>query len=78
MREQHKFLWEPDDKADSWEKKLAKTYNDHLFKEYIIADLSRYEENKIALQRRRSSRAKVSLPAGTSTVKIKRISRAGR
>ena len=50
LREQHKFLWEADDKVDSWEKKLAKTYYDRLFKEYAIADLSRYKENKIALR----------------------------
>jgi protein FRA10AC1 len=50
LREQHKFLWEPDDKVDSWEEKLAKTYYDRLFKEYAIADLSRYKENKIALR----------------------------
>lgn len=50
LREQHKFLWEPDDKVDNWEKKLAKTYYDRLFKEYAIADLSRYKENKIALR----------------------------
>lgn len=50
LREQHRFLWEADDKVDSWEKKLAKTYYDRLFKEYTIADLSRYKENKIALR----------------------------
>ena len=50
LREQHKFLWEPDDKVDSWEERLAKTYYDRLFKEYAIADLSRYKENKIALR----------------------------
>ena len=50
LREQHKFLWEADEKADSWERKLAKTYYDRLFKEYAIADLTRYKENKIALR----------------------------
>ena len=50
LREQHKFLWEPGDKVDSWEERLAKTYYDRLFKEYAIADLSRYKENKIALR----------------------------
>ena len=50
LREEHRFLWEADDKVDSWEKKLAKTYYDRLFKEYAIADLSRYKENKIALR----------------------------
>lgn len=29
------------------EKELAKKYYDKLFKEYCIADLSRYKENKV-------------------------------
>lgn len=33
----------------SREKKLAKKYYDKLFKEYCIADLSRYKENKVYL-----------------------------
>jgi len=31
-------------------KQLAKKYYDKLFKEYCIADLSRYKENKIAMR----------------------------
>lgn len=50
IRENHKFLWDDDDDATSWEKRLAKRYYDKLFKEYCIADLSRYKENKIALR----------------------------
>ena len=50
LREEHKFLWDTEDDADTWEKRLAKTYYDRLFKEYAIADLSRYKENKIALR----------------------------
>lgn len=34
---------------DSREKRLAKKYYDKLFKEYCIADLSRYKENKVCL-----------------------------
>lgn len=34
---------------ESREKKLAKKYYDKLFKEYCIADLSRYKENKVCL-----------------------------
>lgn len=30
------------------EKELAKKYYDKLFKEYCIADLSRYKENKVS------------------------------
>ncbi|XP_074645744.1 protein FRA10AC1 homolog [Tubulanus polymorphus] len=54
IRENHRFLWDDDDERDddslTWEKKLAKKYYDKLFKEYCIADLSRYKENKIALR----------------------------
>ena len=50
LGEQHKFLWGASDAADTWEKKLAKSYYDRLFKEYAICDLSRYKENKIALR----------------------------
>ncbi|XP_026489826.2 protein FRA10AC1 homolog isoform X2 [Vanessa tameamea] len=50
IRENHKFLWEDDEVADTWEKQLAKKYYDKLFKEYCICDLSRYKENKVALR----------------------------
>ncbi|CAH1100851.1 unnamed protein product [Psylliodes chrysocephalus] len=48
--ENHKFLWEEDDPADTWEQQFAKRYYNKLFKEYCIGDLSRYKENKIALR----------------------------
>lgn len=48
IRENHKFLWEDDEVADTWEKQLAKKYYDKLFKEYCICDLSRYKENKVS------------------------------
>ncbi|KAK3797606.1 hypothetical protein RRG08_054632 [Elysia crispata] len=51
VRENHKFLWDDEDDASlSWEKRLAKKYWDKLFKEYCIADLSRYKENKIGMR----------------------------
>ncbi|XP_034829457.1 protein FRA10AC1 homolog [Maniola hyperantus] len=50
IRENHKFLWEEDEVADTWEKQLAKKYYDKLFKEYCICDLSRYKDNKVALR----------------------------
>uniref|UniRef100_A0A8C4N784 FRA10A associated CGG repeat 1 n=2 Tax=Eptatretus burgeri TaxID=7764 RepID=A0A8C4N784_EPTBU len=51
VRENHRFLWSADDEKDmTWEKTLAKKYYDKLFKEYCIADLSRYKENKIGLR----------------------------
>lgn len=34
---------EKDDQSDSWEVNLAKRYYAKLFKEYAIADLSRYK-----------------------------------
>ena len=50
LGEEHRFLWTDKDSSDTWEKKLAKSYYDRLFKEYAICDLSRYKENKIALR----------------------------
>ena len=50
LGEQHRFLWGHGDEADTWEKRLAKSYYDRLFREYAICDLSRYRENKIALR----------------------------
>ncbi|XP_040171544.1 protein FRA10AC1 homolog [Anopheles arabiensis] len=49
VRENHRFLWD-DETVDSWEKQLAKKYYDKLFREYCIADLSRYKENKVAMR----------------------------
>ncbi|XP_053688882.1 protein FRA10AC1 [Sabethes cyaneus] len=49
IRENHRFLWD-DEEIDSWEKQLARKYYDKLFKEYCIADLSRYKENKVAMR----------------------------
>ncbi|XP_052468078.1 protein FRA10AC1 homolog [Carassius gibelio] len=47
VTENHRFLWRDEDEEDmTWEKELAKKYYDKLFKEYCIADLSRYRENK--------------------------------
>ncbi|KAK7919589.1 hypothetical protein WMY93_010873 [Mugilogobius chulae] len=48
IRENHRFLWKEEDEEEmTWEKDLAKKYYDKLFKEYCIADLSRYKENKM-------------------------------
>lgn len=46
IRENQQFVWEADDKCDTWDKQLAKKYYDRLYKEYCLADLSRYKENK--------------------------------
>ncbi|XP_076758565.1 protein FRA10AC1 homolog [Xylocopa sonorina] len=51
IRENHRFLWDQDnDKPDTWGARLAKKYYDKLFKEYCIADLTYYKENKVALR----------------------------
>lgn len=51
IRENHRFLWNEEDEVDmTWEKRLAKKYYDKLFKEYCIADLSRYKENKFGFR----------------------------
>lgn len=51
IRENHRFLWQEEDEEDmTWEKRIAKKYYDKLFKEYCIADLSRYKENKFGFR----------------------------
>ncbi|XP_019738916.1 protein FRA10AC1 [Hippocampus comes] len=56
LRENHRFLWRDEDEEDmTWEKELAKKYYDKLFKEYCIADLSRYKENKFGFRWRTES-----------------------
>ncbi|XP_075949850.1 protein FRA10AC1 [Anarhichas minor] len=51
LRENHRFLWRDEDEEEmTWEKDLAKKYYDKLFKEYCIADLSRYKENKFGFR----------------------------
>nr|XP_020638549.1 protein FRA10AC1 [Pogona vitticeps] len=51
VRENHRFLWREEDEADmNWEKRLSKKYYDKLFKEYCIADLSKYKENKFGFR----------------------------
>ncbi|XP_066549739.1 protein FRA10AC1 [Amia ocellicauda] len=51
VRENHRFLWRDEDEEEmTWEKELAKRYYDKLFKEYCIADLSRYKENKFGFR----------------------------
>ena len=51
LRETYRFIrCEEDDLERSWEHRLAKRYHDKLFKEYCIADMSRYKENRIGLR----------------------------
>ncbi|MBN3284177.1 F10C1 protein, partial [Polyodon spathula] len=51
IKENHRFLWREEDEDNmTWEQNLAKKYYDKLFKEYCIADLSRYKENKFGFR----------------------------
>lgn len=48
IKENHQFVWEEGEEEGSWDKTLAKKYYDKLYKEYCLADLSRYKENKVS------------------------------
>ncbi|KAL3679141.1 hypothetical protein R1sor_022097 [Riccia sorocarpa] len=51
LRETYRFIrTEEDDSERTWEQRLAKRYYDKLFKEYCIADMSRYKESKIGFR----------------------------
>eukprot|EP01098_Paradermamoeba_levis_P013991 TRINITY_DN6546_c0_g1_i1.p1 TRINITY_DN6546_c0_g1~~TRINITY_DN6546_c0_g1_i1.p1 ORF type:complete len:158 (-),score=39.31 TRINITY_DN6546_c0_g1_i1:29-502(-) len=51
LREEYKFIRTEEDNNDSvYEKRIAKKYYDKLFKEYCLADLSRYKEGKVGLR----------------------------
>ncbi|KAF7284316.1 protein FRA10AC1 homolog [Rhynchophorus ferrugineus] len=50
IKENHKFLWRHHEIPGSWEEQFAKKYYEKLFKEYAIADLSFFKDNKIALR----------------------------
>ncbi|XP_048517585.1 protein FRA10AC1 homolog [Dendroctonus ponderosae] len=49
LKENHKFLWD-EKEPETWEEQFAKRYYEKLFKEYCIADLSLYKENKVAMR----------------------------
>uniref|UniRef100_A0A7N0RI81 Protein FRA10AC1 n=1 Tax=Kalanchoe fedtschenkoi TaxID=63787 RepID=A0A7N0RI81_KALFE len=51
LRQGYRFIrTEEDDMDTSWEQRLVKRYYDKLFKEYCIADMSRYKSGKIGLR----------------------------
>lgn len=50
VRDHHRFLWQEGEDLGSWERRIARKYWDKLFKEYGIADLRRYRDNKIGLR----------------------------
>ena len=51
LQENHKFIREPeDDDMSNWEVRMAVKYYSKLFKEYCIADMSRYKTGQIGLR----------------------------
>jgi protein FRA10AC1 len=52
LRESYRFIRTPEDDTDvdSWAVRLAQKYYSRLFREYCIADLSRFEEGKLGLR----------------------------
>ncbi|CAN8232036.1 unnamed protein product [Cochlearia groenlandica] len=51
LKEGYRFIRsEEDDLNPSWEQRLVKRYYDKLFKEYCIADMSRYKTGKMGLR----------------------------
>lgn len=50
VRDEHRFLWGGEEGGLSWEQRLAKRYHDKLFKEYALADMSRYREGQVGLR----------------------------
>ena len=51
VRDHHRFLWDDDgDEKLSWEQRLSRKYHARLFKEYALADMSRYREGQVGLR----------------------------
>jgi protein FRA10AC1 len=53
LKSNHKFIRDDEDDPDSrvsWETRVAKKYYDKLFKEYCIANLSRYKLGQVAMR----------------------------
>lgn len=56
LKESFRFIRsEEDDMDDTWEVRLAKRYYSKLYREYAIADMSRYGEGKLGLRWRTQS-----------------------
>jgi len=62
LRESYRFIRTSEDDADedSWSVRLAKKYYSRLFREYCIADFSRYKEGKMLGLRWRTQREVIS------------------
>ena len=53
VRRHHRFLRTAADDRNlegDWERRVAKKYYDKLFKEYAVADLTRYREHRVGLR----------------------------
>ncbi|KAJ4460055.1 putative Folate-sensitive fragile site protein Fra10Ac1 [Paratrimastix pyriformis] len=51
LREQYRFIRsEGDDAPGTWETELARKYYEKLFREYCIADMTHWKENKIGMR----------------------------
>lgn len=55
LKQQYRFIrTEEDDRADdsreAWEKRLARRYYERLYREYCIADLTRYREGQVGMR----------------------------
>jgi protein FRA10AC1 len=46
LKENFRFIWEEEEEAVDENEKFAKEYYEKLFKEYCIADLSKYKLGK--------------------------------
>lgn len=62
LRQNHEFLREEEEEEQSleetWESRLAKKYYDKLFKEFCLAELSKYKQGKIAMRWRTETELK--------------------
>jgi len=50
LRDNHRFVWAPEDTTETWERRMAKRYYDKLFREYCICDLAYYKLNRVAMR----------------------------
>ncbi len=56
LKKTHQFVREEEPR--NWEERVANNYYDQLYKEYCIADLTKYNEGKIAMRWRKESEVK--------------------
>ena len=59
-----RFIRQPEDDAaatsiEKWEKELARAYYSRLFKEYCVADFSKYKESKVGMRWRTEAEVKI-------------------